>query len=162
MRLQQSANLRRYRSLVVWGLGVLAPLAMASAIAVFHNDSSSAADTLGAIAWPANAQQSTAPDPAGMATTSVAPVGDLIAGLEQRLAQNPNDARGWVLLAQSHAFLGNTGRVDTAIARAVTLGMDENDLRRRVDSAASSGIRRDGGAGSGPTSASFNVPPLAY
>lgn len=158
-----SVDLRRKRSLVVWGLTVLAPLATASAVAVFHNYSHSAADatSVSAIAWPTNAQRSTAPGPARPATTSVAPVGDLIAGLEQRLAQNPNDAKGWVLLAQSHAFLGNTDRVDAAIARAVTLGMDEHELRGRVDSAASSGTRHDSSTSSKSTSASFNVPPLA-
>ena len=137
---QRSTRLVQPRSLVVWGMTVLAPLAAAAAVIVFHNDARSVTDALSvrSIAWSTTVGPSRPIDTTQRETTSVAPVRDLIAGLEQRLDRNPDDAKGWVLLAQSHAFLGNTGRVDAAIARAVALGMNENELRRRVGLAASS------------------------
>ena len=126
------------RSSAIWAVAVLAPLALAVAISVFHNNADPAGTSANAdsIAWP-TARRGTAP--ASRDSRSVAPVGDLIAGLEQRLVQNPDDAKGWVLLAQSYQFLGNTERAKAAVARAVALGMDEADLRQRVVSTTSTG-----------------------
>jgi len=56
----------------------------------------------------------------------------MIVGLEQRLAHEPGDAKGWALLAQSYAFLGNAQQADAALSKAVTAGFDETDLRRRL------------------------------
>ncbi len=121
------------RSIAIWAAAVLAPLALAAAISVFHNSANSASTSAStqSFAWP-TAPRSTAP--ARQDTTSVAPVGDLVAGLEQRLAQNPDDAKGWVLLAQSYRFLGNAERAEAAVARAVALGMNEADVRQRIGS----------------------------
>jgi cytochrome c-type biogenesis protein CcmH len=126
------------RSIAVWGIAVLVPLAGAGAVSFFHNDSSGATATQRAstMAWPAATQSSSRASVASRQPTAIAPVGDLIAGLEQRLAQNPADSKGWALLAQSHAFLGNTDAAETALAQAVALGLDENDLRHRVGLAA--------------------------
>jgi cytochrome c-type biogenesis protein CcmH len=59
----------------------------------------------------------------------------LIDGLKLRLAADPNDARGWALLAQSYAFIGQADLAEQAISHAVALGLDESDLRGRVASA---------------------------
>jgi cytochrome c-type biogenesis protein CcmH/NrfG len=66
---------------------------------------------------------------------TVAPVPSLIDGLKLRLAADPNDARGWALLAQSYAFIGQADLAEQAISHAVALGLDESDLRGRVASA---------------------------
>jgi len=63
----------------------------------------------------------------------VAPIDSLIGGLEARLAENPDDANGWVLLAQSYAFLGDQTRAEHAVQRAVALGVDEGTLRDRIN-----------------------------
>lgn len=77
---------------------------------------------------------STAPTPAAP-EKSVAPVGNLLEGLEQRLVQDPNDASGWALLAQSYAFVGRDEDASNAIQRAVALGMNETELTERVNKA---------------------------
>ena len=76
-----------------------------------------------------------APSNDGSAPTQAAPVPSLVGGLEQRLAARPDDVDGWALLAQSYAFMGDAVAADGAIKKAVALGMDEQTLRARVDSA---------------------------
>lgn len=63
---------------------------------------------------------------------SVGTVDSLIGGLEARLAEHPDDAKGWALLAQSYSFIGDTQRSERAVTRAVELGFEEADLRARV------------------------------
>lgn len=63
----------------------------------------------------------------------VAPVESLVGGLEARLAETPGDANGWVLLAQSYAFLGDRTRAERALQRAVALGADEGAVRDRIE-----------------------------
>jgi cytochrome c-type biogenesis protein CcmH len=65
-------------------------------------------------------------------------VSTLLQRLEARLAAAPDDAKGWALLAQSYAFVGRDREAEEALARAVTLGADEVDLRERVRLAAAS------------------------
>jgi len=59
----------------------------------------------------------------------------MVDGLRARLEESPNDPKGWALLAQSYAFMGNQKGVEEALARAVALGMNEEDLRQRVQAA---------------------------
>ena len=59
-------------------------------------------------------------------------VESLVAGLEARLAVQPNDPNGWALLAQSYAYTANEEAGERAIRRAVELGVDEQSLRERV------------------------------
>jgi cytochrome c-type biogenesis protein CcmH/NrfG len=66
---------------------------------------------------------------------TAAPVANLIGGLEARLASNPNDTKGWALLAQAYAFVGDTAAAERAFQRAVALGVDEQTLRERVQAA---------------------------
>lgn len=46
------------------------------------------------------------------------PVADLIAGLEERLAANPDDVEGWMTLGESHAAFGRYDDAADAFARA--------------------------------------------
>lgn len=66
---------------------------------------------------------------------TAAPIGDLIGGLEARLATEPDDVKGWALLAQSYAFVGDTAGAERALQRAVALGADEQALRAQVQAA---------------------------
>lgn len=82
--------------------------------------------------------------------SNVAPVASLIGGLEARLAEQPDDSKGWALLAQSYSFIGNTEAAERAAARAIELGFDESELRTRVDAArreAHPGISATGAVG---------------
>ena len=105
---------------------------------------------LPSIAWPQPALADSSADrpatTAGSADASqpvqAAPVSSLIDGLEQRLAARPDDISGWMLLAQSYAFMGDAAAADGAVRRAVALGADEQDLRARIDDAMrGSGLR---------------------
>lgn len=75
------------------------------------------------------------PAPAAMPMTepgSVPPVEDMIAGLEARLASNPDDVEGWSLLAQSYAYIGRMSDAREAVDRAVALGAERDMLEERV------------------------------
>ena len=61
-----------------------------------------------------------------------ASVGALIGGLEARLAENPEDAKGWVLLARSHDHLGNNAKAWSAYSRARDLGIDDAALELKI------------------------------
>ena len=111
------------------------------AAAVYHgaraSDPKAALAALPASEWPVLTPSLQTPvggaTGAADTTTQVAPVESLLAGLEARLAAQPNDAKGWVLLAQSYAFVGNGAAAESAVQRAVALGFDERELRDRVD-----------------------------
>ncbi len=64
--------------------------------------------------------------------TSVAPVSDLLSGLEARLNANPDDVSGWRLLAQSYAHVGRWDDAQAAAARAVELGADADELQAAI------------------------------
>jgi len=127
------------RSVVIWSIAVAAPLALAFAVPVLHKPSPAgplnSADS--AIAWPTQSRQgASSQTPTSANGSAAASVDQLIGGLEQRLQSNPADPKGWALLAQSYAFLGDLERAQSALAQAVALGLDEGDLRQRVSSAA--------------------------
>ena len=69
---------------------------------------------------------------------SAVPVENLLAGLEARLAAEPNDVAGWSLLAQSYAFVGRDQDAARAMEKAVALGADKGQLESRVASASRS------------------------
>ena len=73
--------------------------------------------------------------PSSQAASRVASVPSLIDGLERRLESEPENASGWALLAQSYSFVGESELAETALRRAIDLGLDETDLRARVISA---------------------------
>ena len=100
-----------------------------------HFDADSATDTadlqaIAAIAWPeADTLRQAASSKKSM---DAAPIDSLLGGLEQRLADHPDDAKGWGLLAQSYSFMGDNDAAEKALRRAVELGVDEQSLRERV------------------------------
>jgi hypothetical protein len=95
--------------------------------------------SMDSLAWPVAAESPLVRPPVTAAATGTgvqaAPVESLVTGLEARLAAQPDDANGWVLLAQSYAFTGNGEGVEHAVRRAVELGVDEQSLRDRVQGA---------------------------
>jgi predicted Zn-dependent protease len=104
------------------------------------------------LAWPVDLSATRAGAGRG-AAASAAPVASsvesLIAPLEARLAGQPEDVKGWALLAQSYAYVGDDAGAERAFARAVELGMDEATLRARLDAAR----RSQAHAGLGPLAA---------
>ena len=61
-----------------------------------------------------------------------ASVGSLIGGLESRLAENPEDAKGWLLLARSHDHLGDNAKAWNAYSRARGLGLTDEALELKL------------------------------
>jgi len=61
-----------------------------------------------------------------------ASVTSLVGGLEARLAENPNDAKGWLLLAKSHDHLGDQDAAWAAYARAKELGMGDDSFEIKL------------------------------
>ena len=121
----------------IWiGSAALFACAVAAGVTVYlidgRADSDRAAQSTQAIEWPnpellAPASAATPPT-----VPQAAPVESLLGGLETRLAEQPDDPKGWALLAQSYAFMGNREAAETAVRRAVELGVDEQTLRDRV------------------------------
>ena len=65
-------------------------------------------------------------------------VTSLLSGLEARLVENPDDAKGWLLLAKSYDHLGRNADARDAYDKAAALGMTDAALEARLDSATSS------------------------
>lgn len=149
--------LARYRKLEwkSWlGAAVLVAWVVGAVVKVHFDRSSAAAATAAAIAWPATTSAARAAKPAAQAAAAgrqdgspVGSVESMIGGLEKRLEQQPDDADGWALLAQSYAFIGDAAGVDKALAKAIALGVDEQTLRARIDQAKRG--PHDAAAGSG-------------
>ena len=75
------------------------------------------------------AQKSTRSPSNGSPTNGkAAPVGSLVTGLEHRLAENPDDGKGWLLLAKSYDHLGDSDRARSAYEKAVELGFHDTAL----------------------------------
>lgn len=75
------------------------------------------------------ATQPTANEETGQKAASVT---SLVSGLEARLAENPNDAKGWLLLAKSHDHLGDRDAAWAAYSRARELGMSDDALEIKL------------------------------
>lgn len=146
---------REYRNHFI-GATVLAAWSVGAGAKIYVDSLSEAPSTLvaeamrvGSSAWPDGVVAArdapvrpapAAPAPAASvpessAVTSAAPIHSLIGGLEARLERDPGDVKGWALLAQSYAFLGDLDGAERATRRAVELGMDEAALRERVQKA---------------------------
>ena len=122
------------RSPALWILAFIVPtfaLGLASFLRNDQNVTVTTSSSLDSIAWP-GASMMTQPL-AEESATSVAPVSALITGLQARLEQNPEDVKGWALLAQSYAFMADGPGAEAAVVKAVELGFDEVDLRNRVE-----------------------------
>jgi len=114
----------------VWCAGTGAKMYLDSAAQTSEADPLAAALMLGPIQGPGTAIAT--PSAKREALPSVA---TLIGGLEERLEREPADPKGWALLAQSYAFIGNTAAAEQAIVHAVEFGANESELRARVDGA---------------------------
>ena len=134
--------LQKRRLTLANSIGLVALGLWAGAVAVklyvdhAEDESARVARSGASIAWPIREPLPTLP-PASTTTAAVpaASVDSLIGGLEKRLAAEPEDSAGWALLAQSYAFVANREGAETALQRAVALGVDEATLRERVQSA---------------------------
>ena len=60
-----------------------------------------------------------------------ASVTELLAGLEQRLVENPDDAKGWLLLARSYDHVGRPEDAAAAYDRARELGLSDDVIEAR-------------------------------
>lgn len=94
-----------------------------------------------AIGRPDIAANATAVPKASRAMTATAPRGekrkaasvtDLLAGLEGRLQEDPEDAKSWLLLARSYDHLGRREDAAMAYERAAGLGLSDNALEARL------------------------------
>ncbi|MDH3585537.1 MAG: hypothetical protein OEQ30_00470 [Gammaproteobacteria bacterium] len=61
-----------------------------------------------------------------------ASVNELLTGLEQRLEENPDDAKGWLLLAKSYDHLGQHVDAAAAYDKAQALGLSDSALEARL------------------------------
>ena len=61
-----------------------------------------------------------------------ASVDELLAGLEQRLQDDPDDAKGWLLLAKSYDHLGREQDAVAAYEKATQLGLTDSELEARL------------------------------
>ena len=59
-------------------------------------------------------------------------IASLLAGLEQRLEKNPEDGKGWLLLAQSYEALGRLDEAASAYDKAVSRGLSNEALASRL------------------------------
>ena len=59
---------------------------------------------------------------------SIGSVSSLVDGLAQRMKQNPDDGKGWLLLAQSYQHLGRTAEAIAAYEKAAALGIRDEKL----------------------------------
>ena len=61
-----------------------------------------------------------------------ASVTNLLAGLEARLKESPDDGKGWLLLAQSYEHLGRVADARVAYDKAVALGQSNDELASKL------------------------------
>ncbi len=61
-------------------------------------------------------------------TKAVGSVESMIDGLRKRLENEPNDVKGWVLLAKSYQFLQQPNEAQKALEKAKTLGYTGDDI----------------------------------
>ena len=73
----------------------------------------------------------------GQNSDKVGSVTSLLSGLQARLAENPDDAKGWLLLAKSYDHLGRVADARDAYAKAAELGMTDAALEARLSEASS-------------------------
>lgn len=68
-------------------------------------------------------------------------IDNMVAGLDQRLRDNPDDAEGWRRLVQSYAVLGRVGEAEDALARGIAaLGPDSEAATQLSAFAAQRGV----------------------
>ncbi len=92
----------------------------------------------------ASAATEALPHPPALATrTAPSPeaqqdmVDDMIGGLERRLANNPRDADGWVLLMRSRMVMGQPDRARAALSNSLEAFQGDRDTQQRLRAVAS-------------------------
>ena len=132
---------RRGRQSLAWVSFAIAPIAFGAAVAIVrHSPATPAVVSAEAVAantdaWGGVGQAPGAAGSAGMGAPAMggaatgapaaggpASIEDVTARLAARLEREPNDAGGWVLLAQSYEYLGRKEDAAKARARATALG----------------------------------------
>ena len=132
---------RRGRQSLAWVSFAIAPIAFGAAVAIVRHSPatppvvSAEAVAANTDAWGGVGQAPGAAGSAGMGAPAMggaaagapaaggpASIEDVTARLAARLEREPNDAGGWVLLAQSYEYLGRKEDAAKARARATALG----------------------------------------
>jgi cytochrome c-type biogenesis protein CcmH len=72
------------------------------------------------------------PRPSTNEGNKAASVNDLLEGLVQRLEDNPDDGKGWLLLAKSYDHVGRSEDAAAAYDKASALGVSDSDLEARL------------------------------
>lgn len=116
---------------VLVGIAVL--FAVVSAGTYWYVGSPQATNIDSATSIPAARTQTTASE----SRTSVGSVASMIEGLTKRLQDDPDDAKGWLLLAQSYKHLGRTADAIEAYRNAKALGMSDDGLETISESSVS-------------------------
>lgn len=111
-------------------LAVIATVAAVSVLYLFSGDTTSAG---GEPQHQESYPSSSRPAETG---TSIASVNQLLGGLEQRLRDDPNDAKGWLLLARSYDHLDRFAEAIDAYEKARALGASDMLLESRLFQAA--------------------------
>lgn len=111
-------------------LAVIATVAAVSVLYLFSGDTTSAGSE------PQHEESYPTSSPATETGTSIASVNQLLGSLEQRLRDDPNDAKGWLLLARSYDHLGRSAEAIDAYEKARALGASDMLLESRLFQAA--------------------------
>jgi cytochrome c-type biogenesis protein CcmH len=82
------------------------------------------------------------PDAVKTDRSKAAPVSQLLIGLEEKLARNPDDAGGWLLLAQSYRHLGQPESARRAYEKASQLGKTDAALETWLAQQADDDLRQ--------------------
>lgn len=91
---------------------------------------------VGAVAWSVSrGGEEAQPVAENAAPTELPPVSDVIARLEQRLAETPDDAEGWRMLGWSYFQTGRYAEAATAFKRATTLDPDNAETHSMLGEA---------------------------
>ncbi|TIX43247.1 MAG: tetratricopeptide repeat protein, partial [Mesorhizobium sp.] len=68
-------------------------------------------------------------------------ISNMVAGLDEKLRQNPRDEEGWMQLVRSYAVLGKTDQARDALNRGIAVfGADSDQARKFTAFAASLGV----------------------
>lgn len=67
-------------------------------------------------------------------------IASLLDGLEARLEEDPDDGKGWLLLAQSYEVLGRVDDARLAYEKAAALGVTNDELAARLSASDKPGI----------------------
>lgn len=122
VRSRGSANVVLLGVVVVFGLGIALYAAIGQPNVASHEPAMKPAMN----AQPANSSSRT------VQQDKVGSVASLLTGLEARLQENPDDGKGWLLLAQSYELLGRLDEAGEAYERAKALGVTNEDLAARL------------------------------